>query len=119
MTLAAAAIQRLGGKAGAALVLVLLIFVGIASSGGFGTYLLPNYWRNIGVILPPQNAVNLIRNVLYFGANDITTPLIVLLAWVVAGWAVIGYLGVIRPARAAAAGDSRARAELVAASPAA
>src|SRR5215470_15657390 len=47
VALGAAAIQRLAGKAGAALVLVLLIFVGLAGSGGFGSYLLPGYWRNI------------------------------------------------------------------------
>src|SRR5215470_4754212 len=116
VALAAAAIQRLGGKAGAALVLVLLIFVGIASSGGFGTYLLPNYWRNIGVVLPPQNAVNLIHNVLYYGAHNITTPLIVLLLWAVAGAAVIIYLGWIRPSRAAAAAKARAGTDLAVAS---
>src|SRR5262249_39544276 len=103
VALGAAAIQRLAGKAGAALVLVLLIFVGLAGSGGFGSYLLPGYWRNIGVIFPPQNAVNLIRNALYYAAHNITTPLIVLLLWVLAGAAGIIYLGWIRPARAAAA----------------
>ena len=40
--------------------------------------MLPVYWHNIGVVFPPQNAMNLIRNVIYFGGNDITTPLIVL-----------------------------------------
>src|SRR5499426_1357043 len=116
VALGAAAIQRLAGKAGAALVLVLLIFVGLAGSGGFGSYLLPGYWRNIGVIFPPQNAVNLIRNVLYYGAHNITTPLIVLLLWVVAGAAVIIYLGWIRPSRAAAAAKARAGTDLAVAS---
>src|SRR5215471_16417285 len=126
VALGAAAIQRLAGKAGAALVLVLLIFVGLAGSGGFGSYLLPGYWRNIGVIFPPQNAVNLIRNVLYYGAHNITTPLIVLFLWVVAGAAVIIYLGWIRPARAATAAgarggmdDARTGRDLAVASPAA
>src|SRR5215472_13407824 len=117
VALGAAAIQRLAGKAGAALVLVLLIFVGLAGSGGFGSYLLPGYWRNIGVIFPPQNAVNLIRNVLYYGAHNITTPLIVLFLWVVAGAAVIVYLGWIRPARAAAAAGARAGTDVAVASP--
>jgi hypothetical protein len=31
------------------------------------------YWRNIGVIFPPQSAVTLISHVIYFGGNDITT----------------------------------------------
>ncbi|MEU6530893.1 hypothetical protein ABZ869_17115 [Streptomyces sp. NPDC046928] len=103
VTLTAAAIQAVAGKAGTVIVLILLVVVGLASSGGFGAYLLPVYWRNIGTLLPPQNAIDLINSVLYFGANDITTPLIVLFLWALAGAAVIGYLGRIRPARAAAA----------------
>jgi hypothetical protein len=118
VVLAAAAIQGLAGKAGTVLVALLLIIVGLASSGGSGTYLLPNYWRNIGVILPPQNAATLILHVLYYGGNNITTPLIVLFLWVAAGAAVIFYLGWIRPARAAAA-VAHAPVDLAEASPAA
>ncbi len=47
------------------------------------------YWRNIGVLFPPQNAVDLIRNVIYFGGNDISTPLIVLFGYALAGVAVL------------------------------
>ena len=79
MVLAAAAIQGLAGALGTLLVAVLFIVVGGPPAGGPGTYLLPVYWRNIGRVLPPQNAVDLIRNVLYFGGNNITTPLVVLL----------------------------------------
>jgi hypothetical protein len=103
VVLAAAAIQGLAGKAGTLLVAVLFIVVGGPPAGGLGTYLLPVYWRNIGVIFPPQNAVTLIRNVLYFGGNNISTPLVVLFVYVLAGVAVIAYLGRIRPARRAAA----------------
>lgn len=103
VVLAAAAIQGMAGKTGTLLVAALFIVVGGPPAGGAGTYLLPVYWRNIGVALPPQNAVTLIRNVIYFGGNDITTPLIVLFLYAAAGVAVIGYLGRIRPARAAAA----------------
>ena len=107
VVLAAAAIQGLAGKAGTLLVAALFIVVGGPPAGGLGTYLLPNYWRNIGVVFPPQNAVTLIRNVLYFGGNNITTPLVVLFLYVLAGVAVIGYLGRIRPARAAAVAQAR------------
>ena len=102
VVLAAAAIQGLAGKAGTLLVAVLFIVVGGPPAGGPGTYLLPAYWRNIGVALPPQNAVTLVRHVIYFGGNNITTPLVVLFVYVFAGIAVIAYLGRIRPARAAA-----------------
>ncbi|WP_086871214.1 hypothetical protein [Streptomyces viridochromogenes] len=108
VTLTAAAIQAVAGKAGTVIVLILLVVVGLASSGGFGAYLLPVYWRNIGALLPPQNAIDLINSVLYFGGHNITTPLIVLFLWALAGAAVIGYLGRIRPARKAAAAHAPA-----------
>ncbi|MCC9306003.1 hypothetical protein LN042_02580 [Kitasatospora sp. RB6PN24] len=101
VALAAAAAQALVGKLGTLLVAVLFIVVGGPPAGGLGTYLLPVYWRNIGVVLPPQNAVTLINHVLYFGGNDITTPIVVLLLYAAAGTAVIAWFGRIRPARAA------------------
>jgi hypothetical protein len=102
VVLAAAALQSLVGKLGTLLVAVVFIILGGAGAGGSGTYLLPVYWRNIGVLLPPQNAVHLIRNVLYFDGNDISTPLTVLFLYAFAGVAVIAFMGRIRPARAAA-----------------
>ena len=99
---------------------MLFIVVGGSGAGGLGTYMLPPaYWRNIGVLFPPQNAVDLIRNVIYFGGNDITTPLIVLFLYALAGVAVISYLNWNPRARAArAATAARARGDLAgAASP--
>ena len=118
VVLAAAAIQGLAGKAGTLLVGVLFIVVGGPPAGGLGTYLLPDYWRNIGVIFPPQNAVTLINHVIYFGGNNITTPLIVLLLYALAGVAVITYLNWNRAAREARAAAARARAEVAEAAPA-
>ncbi len=118
VVLAAAAIQGLAGKAGTLLVAVLFIVVGGSGAGGSGTYLLPVYWRNIGVIFPPQSAVTLINHVIYFGGNDITTPLIVLFLYVAAGVAVISYLNWNRPAREARAAAARTRAEAAEAAPA-
>src|SRR5262245_41858907 len=102
VALTAAAIQGLVGRAGTLVVAVLFIFLGGAGAGGFGTYLLPVYWRNIGVTLPPQNAVTLLNHVIYYGGNNITTPLVVLFLYAAAGAALIGYLGRIRPTRPAA-----------------
>ncbi|MFJ8111123.1 hypothetical protein [Streptomyces sp. NPDC096132] len=103
VALAAAAMQALLGRLGTLLVAVLFIVIGGPPAGGLGTYLLPVYWRNIGVILPPQSAVTLVNHVLYFDGNDISTPLVVLLLYVVAGTAVIAWFGRIRPARSATA----------------
>ncbi|MEU2625836.1 hypothetical protein [Kitasatospora sp. NPDC007106] len=102
VALSAAAMQALVGKMGTLLVAVLFIVIGGPPAGGLGTYLLPVYWRNIGVVLPPQSAVTLINHVLYFGGSDISTPLVVLFLYAAAGTAVIGWYGRIRPARAAA-----------------
>ncbi len=110
VVLAAAAIQGLVGSVGTMLVVIAFIAMGGAGAGGAGTYLLPTYWRNIGVLFPPQNAVTLIRQVIYFGGQNIATPLTVLLVWAAAGLVVISCLGWIRPARAAGrrrAGASR------------
>ena len=102
VVLAAASIQGLVGPVGTLLVALFFIVLGGVGAGGSGQSLLPVYWQNIGVLFPPQNAVNLIRNVIYFGGNEITTPLIVLFVYAIAGVVVIGYLGRIRPARNAA-----------------
>ena len=101
VVLAAAAIQGLARGLGTVLVVLMFIVLGGAGAGGAGTYMLPTYWRNIGVLFPPQNAVTLIRQVLYFGGHNITTPVIVLALWAAFGAAVIGYLAWIRPIIAA------------------
>jgi hypothetical protein len=106
VALATASILGLLGSLGVLVVAVLFIMVGGAGAGTSGTYLLPVYWRNIGVLLPPQNAVNLIRNVLYFDANNIRTPLTVLFLYVIASVLAMVYLGRIRPARRAHSTDA-------------
>jgi hypothetical protein len=105
--LTAATIQAVAGPVAVLVMYFLLIIFGGSSAGGLGVYLLPVYWRNIGVVLPNQNAVTLFTNVIYFGGNNITTPLVVLSLYVLAGAAAIWYLGRIRPARAAAAAHAR------------
>lgn len=100
--LTAAALQALVGRLATLMVAVLFIFVGASAAGGSGTFMLPVYWRNIGVVFPPQNAVTLIQHVLYFDGDDISTPLTVLLVYAIAGLAVLSILSWLRPARAAA-----------------
>ncbi|MHB9862305.1 ABC-2 transporter permease [Streptomyces sp. YIM S03343] len=93
VALAAAALQRLIGGLGTLLVVVLFIIVGGASAGGSGLNMLPVYWQHIGVVLPPQNAVTLFRNVLYFGGNNITAPCVILAVYTLVGGLVINLLG--------------------------
>ncbi len=87
--LAAVAIQGLLGKAGTLVVAVLFIMVGGASAGGGGVALLPTYWQHIGALLPPRYAVDLYRNVRYFGGSDIGLPIAVLAAYALVSIVVI------------------------------
>jgi hypothetical protein len=87
--LAAVAIQGLLGKLGTLLVAFLFIMVGGAGAGGAGVALLPTYWQTIGALLPPRYAVELYRNVRYFGGNNIGLPIAVLAAYALVSVVVI------------------------------
>ncbi len=87
--LSAVAIQALVGKLGSLVVALLFIIIGGAGAGGAGVALLPNYWQTIGALLPPQHAIDLYRNVRYFGGHNITTPIAVLLAYGLVSLAII------------------------------
>lgn len=99
VSLAAAAFQRLLGPAGTLAVATLFIIVGGSAAGGVGVTLLPDYWQHLGSVFPPQHAITLVRNVIYFNGNNITTPLIVLGLYALGGGIVIGYLGRWRPVK--------------------
>lgn len=99
VTLAAAAFQRLLGPPGTLVVATLFIIIGGSAAGGVGITLLPDYWQHLGAVFPPQHAITLVRNVIYFNGNNITTPLIVLGLYALAGGIVIGFLGRWRPVK--------------------
>jgi hypothetical protein len=107
IVLTSAAIQAILGPPGMLLAFLFIVPFNGAGGGALGVYLLPVYWRNIGVTLPSQNAATLISNVLYFGGNGISTALIVLFAWALAAGAIVWHLGRTRAARAPAAADAR------------
>ena len=88
----ATAIMGLGGRFGSLIVAMLFIVLGGSSSGGAGLSLLPSFWQSIGKVLPPQNAVEMYRNVIYFNGHGITTPIIVLALYALVGIAVVLYL---------------------------
>ncbi|WP_327281114.1 hypothetical protein [Streptomyces sp. NBC_01205] len=99
VSLAAAAFQRLLGPVGTLAVATLFIIVGGSAAGGVGITLLPDYWQHLGAVFPPQHAITLVRNVIYFNGNNIATPLIVLGLYALAGGIVIGYLGRWQPVK--------------------
>ena len=105
------------GKAGTLVVVVAFIVVGGASAGGGGAALLPTYWQHIGALLPPRYAVDLYRNVRYFGAHDIAVPIAVLALYALAGVALVLVMerrrGTVVPVAQPASGDVVGRARFV------
>jgi hypothetical protein len=104
---ATAGFQAVLGMAGTLLAIVVFVIVGNPSSGGpYARDLLPQFWRVVGEYLPSGAAVDLVRNVLYFGSNDIQTPLIVLGAWAAGGAILALVLGGRRVSARAAEGEA-------------
>jgi hypothetical protein len=89
VALFSAGLQAVFKSVGTILVLILLIILGGASAGGGGPALLPTYWQDIGAWLPPRSAVELYRNTLYFGGNNITSALITLGVYALIGICLI------------------------------
>jgi hypothetical protein len=115
--LAAVAIQGLIGKLGTLVVVVLFIMIGGPGAGGAGVALLPTYWQDIGALLPPRYAVELYRNVRYFGGNNIGLPIAVLAAYALVSVVVIVLLvrrrEAANPTAASEASPSGARHRIV------
>ena len=86
-TVSAFATSQLGAVAGAVVGLLVFPVLGVlVTSGGLSApELLPELWTTIGSGLPGQSAVELIRNLVYFDGEAITTPLIVLGAYALGG----------------------------------
>ena len=97
VAMVAAVLERALGALGTVLVVILFIVLGGPSSGGGGIPLLPPFWHAIGPYLPPQNAVVLIRNTLYFDGNGTTHAYITLGIYVLIGVAFGAYFNWLRP----------------------
>lgn len=79
------------GKAGIALAIVALIFLGNPLSGlSSSPEMLPTPWGAIGQALPPGATGMLLRNVVFFEGHATAGPIVVLSAWLVGGLALYG-----------------------------
>ena len=88
----AATLQSLIGPIGTLVTVIIVIFFGNPSTGGSnGVAYLPQFWQDIGTVLPPRNGLYLIRNTLYFHGNSLTQPLIVLGIYALVGAALVTY----------------------------
>ena len=83
---AAAALQAALGAAGTLVVVVLFVIFGAPASGGtVPTAFLPWFWRTFGPYLPAGAGTTVVRNTIYFSANDIARSLLILAAYLVVG----------------------------------
>jgi hypothetical protein len=95
VALASAGLQTLFGPFGTLIVIVAFVIFGAPAAGGsLPRPFLPEFWATIGPFLPPGAGTTAIRNTIYFGANGIGQPLLVLAAYFIAGGVVV--LGVRR-----------------------
>ena len=98
VALATAALQTLLGPFGTLIVIVAFVIFGAPAAGGsLPRPFLPEFWATIGPFLPPGAGTTAIRNTIYFEANGIGQPLLVLAAYLIAGGVVV--LGVRRRSR--------------------
>jgi hypothetical protein len=95
------ALEALTGVAGIGIAVLLIVIAGNPSAGGaFPLPMLPPFWRAIGPYLPPGAGTWTARSIAYFHGNAVTSELLVLSAYAVAGTAV-ALLAVPRRRRAA------------------
>ena len=101
-----AALQTLFGPGGTLIVVVVFVIFGAPAAGGtVPSAFLPGFWRTIGPYLPAGSGYDLVRNTVYFGANEIGLALLVLAAYL-----VLGALIVMVRQRAAASSETDAEA---------
>jgi hypothetical protein len=82
----AAALQAALGAAGTLVVVVLFVIFGAPASGGtVPTAFLPWFWRTFGPYLPAGAGTTVVRNTIYFSANDIARSVLILAAYLVVG----------------------------------
>jgi hypothetical protein len=90
ITLAVHGLGRLLGGVGAALAALVIMLIGMTSSGGaVGYELQPAFFRAVSQLLPPGAALTAVRNAVYLGGAHVAGALLVLGAWAVAGAAAL------------------------------
>jgi hypothetical protein len=88
---AVAGFGRLLGPAGVGLAVLVIVPIGLISSGGpLGTEFLPDAYRAIAPWLPVGPAYGALRGALYFGYAGTAWPILLLAVWAAAALALLG-----------------------------
>ncbi|CAL9455388.1 DUF3533 domain-containing protein [Streptomyces albus] len=80
------ALEAFCGIVGIGIAVVIFVVLGNPSAGGaFQSHLIPPFWRAIGEWIPTGAGTTAVRNIVYFSGHGLTTPLLVMGAWALAG----------------------------------
>jgi hypothetical protein len=94
-----AALGRLIGPAGVGLAALVIVPIGLVSSGGpLGTEFLPDAYRAVAPWLPVGPAYSALRGALYFGNAGTTAPVLLLATWTIVALIVLAVPRVRRQA---------------------
>jgi len=95
----AAASTRWTGGIGYAVIGLLFIAVGIPASGtALGPQMITPWYADLGRALPTGSSITAIQNTVYFNGNAITTPLVIVSAWALAGVIAMVMAAILHPA---------------------
>ena len=82
---------RLFGAAGIGLAALVVVLLGLVSSGGpVGSRLLPDFYRALAPWMPAGQLYDALRGALFFDGAALTGPIMVLAGWFVVGLALMG-----------------------------
>src|ERR1700704_4564744 len=83
---AVAGCARLLGPPGLGLAALVVVLLGLVSSGGpVGSQLLPDFYRSLAPWMPAGQLYSALRGALYFDGAGLTSPLLVLSGWIAGG----------------------------------
>lgn len=90
------AFQILAGVLGIGLTVLLFVVLGNPSAGGaYQAALLPAFWRVLSTVLPNGAGTTAVRDVVYFSSRNVTSPILVITAWLLGG-VVVALLASLR-----------------------
>ncbi|HVY95943.1 MAG TPA: hypothetical protein VHA54_03185 [Solirubrobacterales bacterium] len=88
------ALQSVLGLVGTGLAILVFVVLGNPASGGpYSAELLPGLWRAVGQLIPTGAATTALRDIAYFPDAPVGGPVLVIVAWLVAGVVVALGLG--------------------------
>jgi hypothetical protein len=97
-----AGLARVLGAPGVALAALVVVLLGLVSSGGpVGSQLLPDFYRWLAPWMPAGQLYSALRGALYFDGAGLYGPILVLSGWLAAGLVLMGLGGLVSRRRGA------------------